>query len=102
MATTQAAAVTGFVMKEHDKYVCVVGKDRVGVSKHQDYFEYHLRRGDIKTLSNLNIEKIAYVDEGGTVTNVIDIAVPIVVAKKVPAQLQRAATEATKAVAVPT
>ena len=70
--TTQAsAAVPAFVMKEGEKFVCVIDKERIGVSKHWDYFQYHLRRGDVKALKNANIEKFVYVDETGTVTKVV-------------------------------
>jgi hypothetical protein len=75
-ATTTSAATsapkTAFIMKDGDKFACVVDNERVSTSKHEDYVEYHLRRGDVKALKDLAIEKIAYVDEQGTVTRIVD------------------------------
>ena len=123
-ATTTSAAApankTAFIMKDGDKFTCVVDNQRVATSKHADYVEHHLRRGDVKALTDLPIENIAYVDDNGTVTKIVPAertprrqqqreqkaaaasGTPIVVPQvpsKIPAAVSRAAKAAVKALA---
>lgn len=95
VTATVSHPVTAFVMKEGDKFVCVIDKERIGASKHEDYFEYHLRRGDVKVLKDSSIQKFAYVDDTGTVTKIVDVAAPVdPTVPKISAEIKKAATAA--------
>jgi hypothetical protein len=81
-------------MKDGDKFACVVNNERVATSKHADYVEYHLRRGDVKVLTELSINNIAYVDDNGVVTK-------IVAAERTPRRQQQRAQKAATAAGAP-
>lgn len=72
---TTISATTAVVTKVGDKYACHLGAVSLGTSKHQDYFEYHLRKGDVKALREAGITAIAYTDDTGDVTRFYDPAV---------------------------
>lgn len=67
---------TATVRKVGDKFACNIGATVLGTSKHWDYFELHLRQGDVKVLREAGITKIEYVDEQGNVTKTFDPAAP--------------------------
>lgn len=77
MTATAANEVIAFVMKEGSKFVCVIDDTRIGSSKYEDYFEYHFRRGEIKALANAGATKIAYLDDAGNVTKIVDLIVNV-------------------------
>lgn len=73
---TTAAATTAFVAKVGDKFTATLGTTVLGSSKHEDYFEYHLRKGDVKALREAGITHVAYVDDKGTVVRTEDVTKP--------------------------
>lgn len=70
-AAVNAAALNAFVMKSGDKFTCIVDGKQVGRSKHQDYFNFHYRRADIKALAALKLEKFVYLDDKGGIAFVV-------------------------------
>ena len=66
--TATVATVTRDIA--NNKFVCTVNGTSIGASKHEDYFEYHYRRGDIARLNNLQIDQFAYMNEDGSVKEI--------------------------------
>lgn len=84
---------TAIVRKVGDKFACSIDAKVLGTSKHPDYFELHLRQGDVKVLKEAGITKIEYVDEQGAVTSTVDTTVPYV--KKTPKAAAKPVTATT-------
>jgi hypothetical protein len=63
MLTEAQEAVTAVVVPEGIKFACFINDVKIGISKFQDYFEYHYARRDLKALNGFNISKFEY--EGG-------------------------------------
>ena len=89
-ATAATAATTATVVKDGDKFTCTLGTTVLGKSKHADYFEFHLKKGDVKVLRDAGITHIDYVD-GGTVNKTFVFAKP---AAKAAAKAAKAALAA--------
>lgn len=78
-----AAATTATVAKVGDKFTCTLGTTVLGTSKWPDYFELHLRKGDVKVLREAGITHIAY--EDGKTVDVTKPAVKAVTPAATPA-----------------
>lgn len=90
-----SATTTATVTKDGDKFTCTLNGTVLGTSKHQDYFEYHLKKGDVKALREAGITGIDYVD-GGIVTKTWIKAAPAVTAVQADSTAQNSATTATQ------
>jgi hypothetical protein len=53
------------------KYSCVVAGKVIGTSKHKDYWEYHYRLGDLRSLRGASLSKFVRVDERHEVESVL-------------------------------
>jgi hypothetical protein len=51
----------------NNKFICTINGQSIGASKHEDYFEYHYKRGDIARLNSFIIDQFAYMNDDGTV-----------------------------------
>lgn len=68
--STAPTTVAATVKQDGAVFVCTLNGVELGRSKHNDYFEYHAKRGDVKALREANLTHINYVDAAGTVTTV--------------------------------
>lgn len=71
--TMTTAATIAFVAKAGDKFTATLGTTVLGTSKHADYFEYHLKKGDVKALREAGITDVAYVDDSDNVTKTVSV-----------------------------
>lgn len=63
-----ATTVTAVVKQDGAAFVCTLDGKSLGRSKHDDYFIYHARRGDVKAIREAGITHFAYVDANDNVT----------------------------------
>lgn len=49
------------------KFACVLNEKLIGTSKHQDYWEYHYARGDLRNAADFKIGKFVRVSSTGAV-----------------------------------
>ena len=94
-----AAATTATVAKVGDKFTCTLGTTVLGTSKWPDYFELHLRKGDVKVLREAGITHIAY--EDGKTVDVTKPAAKAVTPAATPAADASASVSAPVAVTAP-
>jgi hypothetical protein len=59
---------------QNEKYICVFEGKVIGTSKHQDYWEYHYSRGDLRNAANLKIGKFVRVTLTGDVERIFSAA----------------------------
>ena len=53
------------------KYACLVDGEVFGTSKHPDYWEHHLAKGDLRKAASFSIAKFAHVDLAGVVESLV-------------------------------
>ncbi len=55
----------------HEKFVCVIAGKVIGTSKHPDYFEYHYRLRNLKSVCAAEMTKFVRIDDKGQIVSIL-------------------------------
>lgn len=55
----------------HGKFVCVIAGKVIGTSKHPDYFEYHYRLRNLKSVCAAELTKFVRIDDKGQIVSTL-------------------------------
>lgn len=60
------------IVPTSDKFTCVLDGQVIGTSKHPDYWEYHVARGDASPSYQSTVTRFIRLSPGGSAVSVID------------------------------